>query len=104
MARTLLARFIRAPFWHGFARSVDVAGALNRDVGRDRSADPWEADARALYGDWQAVGGDFYAVASRTPGLMVVYERPVRYAGSGRPSAGRTTARAREPERVDDRQ
>jgi len=42
-------------FWRGFAGVYGLFGAGDRLA---RTEDPWEADYRALRGDWMAVGFD----------------------------------------------
>ena len=47
--------FARPSFIEGIARLVDLGGTLNT---YNASRTPEEADARALYEDWKAVGHD----------------------------------------------
>ena len=47
--------FARPSFIEGVGRIVDLSGSLNT---YNRSRTPEEADARALYEDWKAVGHD----------------------------------------------
>lgn len=47
--------FARPSFFEGMARIVDVRGNLNQ---YNCSETPEEADCRAIYSDWAAVGQD----------------------------------------------
>lgn len=47
--------FARPSFIEGIGRIVDLSGSLNT---YNRAPTPEEADARALYEDWKAVGHD----------------------------------------------
>lgn len=47
--------FARPSFFEGVARIVDLGGSLNA---YNRSRTPEEADARAIYEDWRALGHD----------------------------------------------
>lgn len=47
--------FAKPSFWTGIARLVDMFGTLSV---YNESSSPEEADAKALYADWLAVGND----------------------------------------------
>ncbi len=47
--------FVRPGFLRGMGKAIDIGGTLSRE-GVLTSATPGEADARALYGDFRAVG------------------------------------------------
>jgi hypothetical protein len=61
----VLRRIARSPFFIGFARGMDLRGALNEPMPYERAEDPTETDARAMRSDWSAVGGDIIVAAER---------------------------------------
>lgn len=62
MPRTL-TRFVRPSFWQGMAHALDLTGTL--DLAPEALGGGPAADARALHGDWRAVGADLRRAAGR---------------------------------------
>jgi hypothetical protein len=57
--------FARPSFLDGFARTADLGGSLNT---YNQSRTPGEADARAIWHDWRAVGYDLVTALNRVRG------------------------------------
>ena len=55
MAEPNFVLYARPSFFEGLARLLDVGGTLNE---YNTSKSPEEADYRAIFADWQAVGLD----------------------------------------------
>jgi len=55
--------FARPSFWGGAASVIDLGATL---VEYNQSRTPEEADNRAIYADWLAIGEDLWAVVMQS--------------------------------------
>ena len=62
--RSTSGRVRLGPLLAGAARIFDFTGSMNR---RGRALPPDVADARAIRGDWEAVGRDLWTVIAAHP-------------------------------------
>lgn len=80
--REKFAAWLRSPFMRGFGSVLDLSGSLprdKRDVHIKTDAEAWEADQRALRGDWERV---FSCLCSTDTGFD--YQSNVKCLGCGR--------------------